>query len=126
MAGHEVYDFRSPFNRASGTPASAGFQWAELDPDWETWTPEEYRDKLLNHPRASQGYLSDTRAMEWADVCLIILPCGRSAHLEAGYMKGRGKRVLFLLGEKAEPELMALMADDLCLDMIEVLKALGK
>lgn len=125
-AGHEVYDFRNPYNRASGTSCvlEKGFSWSDLDPAWETWTPKGYRDAVLNGPIAAAGYLSDFRAMEWADACVIVLPCGRSAHLEAGYMKGRGKRLVFLLGEKAEPELMALMGDDLCVNVQELLAAL--
>ena len=63
------------------------------------------------------------RGMEWADTCVLVLPCGRSAHLEAGWFKGRGKRLIVLL-EDMEPELMALMADRLCLSIAEVLREL--
>jgi hypothetical protein len=33
-AGHEVYDFRNPFN---GRP---GFAWSDIDPDWKAWSAE--------------------------------------------------------------------------------------
>lgn len=67
-AGHQVYDFRNPFN---GRP---GFAWSELDPDWKDWTAEQYRHHLTTNPIAAAGYISDLRAMEWADTCLLILP----------------------------------------------------
>tara|TARA_R110000868_G_scaffold102049_4_gene280975 strand:+ start:434 stop:901 length:468 start_codon:yes stop_codon:yes gene_type:complete len=116
--GHEVYDFKDPEDNG-GT----GFHWSDLDENWENWSPDEYRRQLLNSPVAAHGYLRDMRGMEWADTCVLVLPCGRSAHLEAGWFKGRGKRLIVLL-EDMEPELMALMADRLCLSIAEVLREL--
>jgi len=89
--GHEVYDFRNP-----GTE-NGGFQWEQVDPNWEKWTAGEYRYHLLNNDRCSGAYMADHRAMEWADACVYVLPCGRSASLELGYMIGRGKRTVVLL-----------------------------
>jgi hypothetical protein len=115
QSGHEVYDFRN-------TPhVDAGFSWKELDPGWQQWTAEAYRKHLLSHPRAAQGYMADMRAMEWADTCVLVLPCGRSAHLEAGWFAGRGKRCIILTKDGEEPELMALMANAICVSIGEVL-----
>ncbi len=119
LSGHQVYDFRNPFN---GRP---GFAWAELDPNWQSWTAEQYRHHLTTNPIAAAGYISDLRAMEWADTCLLILPCGRSAHLEAGWFTGRGKRCLILTQDGEEPELMALLANEICVSIEEVEKALA-
>jgi nucleoside 2-deoxyribosyltransferase len=47
--------------------------------------------------------------MEWADACVLVLPCGRSAHLEAGWFAGKGKPVFVLTFDGEEPELMAKM-----------------
>ena len=33
----EVYDFRNP------RPGDDGFRWSEIDPDWQQWTPAQYR-----------------------------------------------------------------------------------
>lgn len=117
-AGHEVYDFRNP---PSGVP---GFAWSEIDPNWKDWTAAEYRKHLTTHPIAARGYMSDLRGMEWADTCVLLLPCGRSAHLEAGWFCGRGKRCLILTQDGEEPELMALMATDICTSLQEVLDKL--
>ena len=117
MAKHKVYDFRNP-------PYLAGFKWSEVDPEWATWTAEQYRDHLFSHPRAAQGYMSDIRAMEWADTCVLVLPSGRSAHLEGGWFAGRGKRLIILTQDGEEPELMALMANHICVSINEVLEVL--
>lgn len=116
-AGHEVYDFRNP------RPGDDGFSWRQLDGGWEAWSAETYRGILLTHPRAAQGFMADFRAMQWADACVIVQPCGRSAHLEAGWFCGAGKRCVFLLD--GEPDLMPLMASDICLSLDEVVAALG-
>lgn len=100
-AGHAVYDFRNP-------PERAGFGWEEVDPDWQSWTIEGYRESL-RHPLAEAGYAADRRGMDWADACVLVMPCGRSAHLEAGFMAGQGKPALVLMLDRSEPELMYLL-----------------
>lgn len=88
--GHEVYDFKNP------GPGDSGFHWREVDGGYESWTPQQYRS-ALNHPIAKKGYLNDFRAMMRADACVLVLPCGRSAHLEAGHFAGAGKLLFILL-----------------------------
>ena len=119
-AGHEVYDFKDPESNGG-----SGFQWSEIDPEWQSWTPEVYREHLTRHPIAAHGYMRDFRAMEWADTCVLVMPCGRSAHLEAGWFAGRGKRTIVLL-EDGEPELMVLMLNHICTSIDEVLAVLGQ
>lgn len=89
--GHEVYDFRHP-------PAGdhLGFNWSEVDPDWQSWSPVAYR-QALDHPIAVAGFESDFGAMHWADACVLVLPCNRSAHLEAGWFVGAGRPLFILL-----------------------------
>lgn len=123
--GFEVYDFKNPtvgYHNPDGLPR--GFQWSEIDPDWETWSPAAYREALA-HPLAERGYASDFTAMQWADTCVLVLPSGRSAHLEAGWAKGTGRRLYVLALGKNEPELMAKMADGICLDVDELLSTLA-
>lgn len=118
-AGHEVYDFRNPPHTLKG-----GFHWSDLAEDWQDWSPEEYRRQLQTHPLAAVGFLSDLRGMQWCDTCVLVMPCGRSAHLELGWCAGRGKRTIMLLSD-AEPELMALLADDICVNLNEVKRLLA-
>lgn len=42
---------------------------------------------------------------------VLVLPCGRSAHTEAVWMAGKGKRVIVFIPEMVEPELMYKLFD---------------
>lgn len=103
---HEVYDFKNP------KPGDDGFRWSEIDGGWQNWTAERYV-AALQHPIAESGFKSDWDAMLWADVGVLVLPSGRSAHIEAGYFAGAGKPLLILLGGEVVPELMYKMADSI-------------
>lgn len=101
--GHAVYDFKNPAGRT-------GFSWREIDPDWKDWTAEKYLE-ALEHPAAREGFGSDWGAMLWADTGVLLGPCGKSAHLEAGYFVGAGKPLYIVLPpDGQEPELMYKMA----------------
>ena len=111
LLGNEVYDFKNP------RPGDNGFHWSEIDPEWLDWHPAHFRD-ALRHPIAGAGFKSDFDAMEWADTFVLLLPCGRSAHLEAGWAIGAGKPTCIVLHEdKFEPELMYLMAAEIVTDV---------
>ena len=47
--------------------------------------------------------MNDLDAMEWADRFVLVMPCGRSAHLEAGWAIGSGKPTAILLGPDLVP-----------------------
>ena len=116
--GHDVYDFRNP------KPGDKGFGWSQLGMgDWRDWSPAEIRD-ALQHPISQAGFKNDHNAMEWADTFVMVLPCGRSAHLELGWACGAGKRALILQIDKQEPELMYLEAERICVSVDELLAAL--
>jgi hypothetical protein len=116
--GHEVYDFRNP------EPGNNGFAWSEMDKRWQEWEPAAFRE-ALSHPVSQKGFALDYGAMEWADTGVLVLPSGRSAHIEAGYFNGAGKDLFLLLMEKQEPELMYLMATKICLTLDELFDAVG-
>lgn len=112
-AGHTVYDFREP------RPGEHGFAWSDIDSEWQDWLPSEFR-AALTHPLAVEGFMSDFTAMRHADACVLVMPCGRSAHLEAGWFVGAGKPLAILLAD-GEPELMYRMAyTGICIDLTEV------
>jgi len=110
----EVYDFRNP------RPGDDGFRWSEIDPDWQNWTPEQYV-AALSHPIAEAGFKSDMDALRCADATLLVLPSGRSAHLELGYAVGAGQRTAIYIPERQEPELMAKMVDDLLISVDDLM-----
>jgi hypothetical protein len=154
--GHAVYDFRSDARSLPrdeqkfgvAEPPATAFAWAEMDPKWQDWAPYAYRHQLQTSARAAQGFVGDLRGMEWADTCVMCLPCGNSAHIEAGYMKGRSKRLVIYWHNndkvthsgqliqlengnpapektwKFEPDLMYLLGDNLVVGLDELRESL--
>lgn len=98
-SGHEVYDFRNP------APGNTGFAWSAIDPYWQAWTPQEYRD-ALEHPIAKEGFAHDMNALRACDACVLVLPSGRSASFEFGWAIGNGKKGAVVMFQACEPELM--------------------
>lgn len=97
-AGHEVYDCRHPHG---DTPDPPGH---------------------LQHPVAMAGSASDFEAMQWADTFVLVLPCGRSAHLKLGWAVGQGKRTAIVLNQRGfDPELKYRMVDLLATSTDELL-----
>lgn len=117
--GHEVYDFRNP------PGGGHGFHWSAIDPKWRLWSPELFVE-ALDHPIARAGFASDYEALRWADCCVLVLPCGRSAHIEAGWLKGSGKPTYVLHSpDDLEPELMYLLCDQVFTDIRPLLEGLA-
>lgn len=115
--GHEVYDFRHPATDRNG------FAWRDCG-SMNAYTVSGYLQAIQSQ-RAQEGFALDKQALDWCDVCVMVLPCGRSAHLEAGYACGQGKRVYFLLHETAfEPELMYLLGTACATTLTEILEHL--
>ncbi len=117
--GHEVYDFRNP------EPGNTGFKWSDIDEHWQKWLPVEYVE-ALNHPIAEKGFALDFNAMKWAECCVMVMPCGRSANTEAGWMKGAGKEVYVFQPLISEPELMYKLYDGILTSVAELHTTFGK
>lgn len=121
-AAFEVYDFKNP------APAT-GFAWSEVGlPNTtgcdDTCSVNDYLAGLA-HPRSVRGFQSDFDAMQWADTFVLVLPCGRSAHLELGWAVGAGKRTAILLDDPCTPELMYRMVDHLAPSTVDLFAWLG-
>jgi hypothetical protein len=101
--GFDVYDFKNP------KPGDKGFHWSEIAEAWKSWTTPQFRE-ALTHPIAEAGFKSDMDALKACNACLLVLPCGRSAHLELGWAVGAGKKTVVLSTQHPEePELMYKM-----------------
>lgn len=111
-----VHDFRD----------EAGyFSWRQIDPDWEAWDRHAYVAKV-RHPLADVGFNRDMGGLNRATACLLVGPCGRSAHLELGYAAGNGLATAIYLPEDQEPELMYRMADDILTEPTDVMDWWGQ
>ena len=117
--GHEVYDFRNPPHGGNG------FRWTDIDEKALEWSFDEYSEGL-HHPKAERQFKADLEALEWADTCVLVLPSGRSAHTEAGWMAGAGRRVFVYIPEMQEPELMYKLFDGVAGSMEDLLEAIGQ
>lgn len=117
--GHEVYDFRNPPHGGNG------FRWTDIDEKALEWSFDEYSEGL-HHPKAERQFKADLEALEWADTCVLVLPSGRSAHTEAGWMAGAGRRVFVYIPEMQEPELMYKLFDGVAGGMEDLLEAIGQ
>lgn len=117
--GHDVYDFRNP------APGDNGFGWRQCTDEPQPWSAETMRT-VLDHPVARAGFEKDMAALRGAEATVLVLPCGRSAHLELGWATGHGQRTYVLLDDPiSEPELMYLMNTKICTSVNEVIRALG-
>lgn len=126
-AGIDHYDFRNP---AGGT----GFSWRQVKPDdappgiaakGSDWERVDDYLAMINHPTAAAGFDADFAAMQKADTFVLVLPCGKSAHLELGWAVGAGKRTAILLEDPVEPELMYRMVDHLATSVDDLLAWMG-
>lgn len=116
-AGYDVYDFRNP------PQGGNGFRWSDIDPDYDKWTPDEYRDNM-SHPLAAAQLKNDIEALQECNACVLVLPCGRSAHTEAGWMAGAGKKVVVFMPCIQEPELMYGLFESVCTNYEELINSL--
>ena len=57
-----------------------------------------------------------------ADTCVLVLPCGRSAHTEAGWFAGKGLKTIVYMPEKQEPELMYKLFDGVVDNLNDLLR----
>lgn len=93
------------------TDQRVSFHWSEMvDTEEQLQTYDAI--SFLKDPRARRAFNEDKRWLDWADCVVMLMPCGRSSHLEGGYAKGKGKR-LYLLGDfpKGEFDVMYGFAD---------------
>jgi hypothetical protein len=119
-AGLEVFDFS--FGGGMGGPQA--FHWSQIDPEYKSWDATAYVEALKSK-EAAEGFYTDFGAMQVCDTCVLVLPCGKSAHLELGWFAGAGKRTAILLDEHPEAELMYKMVDLVTPSLMELLHFLG-
>ena len=109
--GCAVYDYREP---ADGVTR---FAWSAIDSGWEQWDARQFVDGL-DHPQAQAGFGRDLAGLSDADLCVLVQPCGASAHLELGWAAGRGMTTCVVLDPVApRVELMYRLADSLVIGL---------
>lgn len=105
----------------------------------EWWTPGPHADEHWQEYERTRGrtyaealagraatniFLFDRSYIDLADIAVLVMPAGKSAMLELGYAKGRGKRTFILLDGK-DPDrydVMPRFADAVCYDVPGLIK----
>jgi hypothetical protein len=82
-AGHECFNFTNP---GSSTALPNGIHWSEIDPTWQSWTPEQYR-LALEHP---WQWPDSTRT--WVDAVGRCRRWDPAVRLQGQFRAGLGRR----------------------------------
>lgn len=98
---------------------SLGFEvfdsWRGTHPesDQVMWRYEQNRGhsykEALRGLAAQNAFQFDKKHLDESDLAIMVMDAGRSAHIEAGYMIGRGKPVFVLLEKDKKIERLDLM-----------------
>jgi len=115
--GHKVDCFCDP---SSGRYVFHWSEFVEKEEDLKNYDAISF----IHDERTQRAFREDKGYIDWCDAVVMIHPCGKSAHLEAGYAKGSGK-LLYMWGSfpKGEFDVMYGFADGMFrLDEFESLR----
>jgi len=115
--GHEVDCF------ADTTTGRYVFHFSEIG-DKDSLNAKTF----LQDERSQKAFNEDKKWLNWCECCILLLPAGNSSHLEAGYAKGQGKKLVIhslLPFPKGKFDVMYGFADLLTDQIIEVIDWVG-
>lgn len=87
--------------------------WHYAGPDTDEWWMKDEKVRGRTFAEALEGkhaedvFNFDKTNLDDSDVCILVLPAGKSSHIEFGYMRGCGKPGYVLFDK--EPERFDLM-----------------
>lgn len=112
--GHDVFD----------DWYSAGPEADERWQEYELTRGRSYVEALAG-AHARNVFEFDKRHIEQADTVILVMPAGKSAHLELGWAAGQGKTTYVLLdGEPERFDIMYRFVDGVFYDTAELIEAL--
>lgn len=126
--GHKVYDFKHPSGRNDQVVWESVSVTQNLRSAYKEncLKGKDFKRMLLDR-QSIKRFEEHFAAMQDADTCILLLPAGRSSHIEAGHMNGMGKRVFVMdTSKEVTPELMYLALDDYFFDFEELYQAVDK
>lgn len=82
LEGFEVSNFSHPDDRDSV------FNWGDI-----LGSNTMNIIDVLQVPAVIESFKEDKKWLDWSDWVLLVLPSGKSSHLEAGYAVGAGKKL---------------------------------
>jgi hypothetical protein len=101
----------------------------EADTIWRNYEIERGRTyaEALRSPFAQHAFNFDLKHIQASDIGVLVLPAGKSGHLELGYMIGRGSQGYILFEDEPERwDLMYLLAHGLFFNVDDLVRHLGE
>lgn len=102
-------------------------EWWSASPDADEWWQAHERFKGKTYKEALYGYHAktvfefDKYHIDRADIGVLLLPAGRSGHLELGYLIGTGKPGYVLFDSEPDRyDVMYRFAREVCLNLEEL------
>ena len=105
--------------------AAAGPEADDMWQNYETRRGRRFVEALQGHA-AKHVFEYDYKHLSEADIVILVLPAGRSAHLELGWAIGRGKKayVLLPIGYGDRWDVMYRFADGVFEEMFDLKEAI--
>lgn len=107
--------------------------WQAAGPEADDWWQTYEKARGRTYPEALAGnaaqntYHFDKAYIDLADIGILVMPAGRSGHLELGYMQGQGKPTFVLLDQEPERfDVMYQFATAVCYSMEDLLAYLSR
>ncbi len=108
------------FNAFDEWRAAQGDYWA----DYAVRHKMKFKDALAMD-FTETAFQFDLKHLKSSDIGVLVMPAGRSAGLELGWMLGHGKLGYILYdGEPERPDLMAKLATGICFSVKELIERL--
>jgi hypothetical protein len=112
--GHEVFD----------DWYSAGHEADDMWKSYEDTRGRSYKDALAGHA-AQHVFQFDLKHLQRCDTAVLVMPAGKSCHLELGYALGQGKRGYVLFDAVPDRyDVMYNFANGVFFDIEELVKEL--
>lgn len=100
----------------------------QADDEWQRYERERgrtYREALYGY-HAQHVFAFDKYHLDRANAGVLVMPAGRSAHLELGYLVGQGKPGFVLFDEEpARFDIMYQFATSVCFAVEELVQELS-
>jgi hypothetical protein len=115
LAGYDVFD-----------------DWFAAGPRADAhWHVYEEQHRRHGYSEALAGYAArhvfeyDRQHLDWADAGVLVMPAGKSGHLELGYLAGQGKPVFVLFDQEPKRwDVMYCLAQGVYFTFTDLLTAL--
>jgi hypothetical protein len=108
-------------------------QWWTASEDADDWLRDYFKFRGLNYKDAIHSYAAkhifsfDKHHLDRCDVGVLVMPAGKSCHLELGYLVGQGKPGYILFDEEPERvDIMHNFANDVFFNIEDLINELKR